>query len=82
MRMSASMRAPMMWPQLVMKYWQAVRRPYSATNSSVIQPSEAMMASGALWKKSFVKKLRNCGNARSTPASTVAHTRSKMKRNL
>ena len=30
--MSASMRAPMMWPQLVMKYWQAVRRAYSAAN--------------------------------------------------
>ena len=80
--MSASMRAPMMWPQLVMKYWQPVRTAYSATNRSAIQPSEPRMASGGLKKKSFVKKLRNCGNARSTAASTVAHTRSSTKRNV
>ena len=80
--MSASMRAPMMWPQLEMKYWQAVRTPYSTTNKSAIHQSEPMIASGELWKKSFVKKLRNWGNAKSTQASTVAHTRSNTNRKV
>ena len=75
--MSASMRAPMMCPQLVMKYWQPVRSAYRAVNSSAIPPSEAKTSSGGLWKNSLVKKLSSCGNARSTPASAVAQTRSK-----
>ena len=72
----------MMWPHAVMKYWQAVRRAYSAANPSAIHPSVERMTSGGSRKNCLVKKFRNCGKARSTAASTEAHTRSKKNRNL
>ena len=80
--MLASMRAPMMCPQAVMKYWHAVRTAYSAMNSARIHPNDARTAPAGWRKNSLVKKFRNWGNARSMHASTVAHTRSNQNRNL
>ena len=65
-----------------MAYWQAVRTPYSTTNKSAIHQSEPMIAPRRTRKKSFVKKLRNWGNAKSMQASTVAHTRSNTNRKV
>ena len=82
MRIRASMRAPMMWPQQEMKYWHRLRTTYIATSPAATHGSTPMMASRALTKKSRTKKLRIWGNAKSMAASNVAHTKSATNRNV